>query len=96
MTLAPNERDVSAVTLGIGRNLGLDGLGRLIAEAAFLTPDQIAALRAAARTLPDQYATGGGDLNGSAATPLFGKAGVNGSRQQSIRSPGARNYCGII
>jgi hypothetical protein len=42
--------------------------------------------------------SGGGDLNGSAATPLFGKSGTNGSRWQLIRAPrsGAGNYCGTV
>lgn len=43
-------------------------------------------------------ATGGGDLNGSAALVYFGQAGTNGSRWQRPRSRGTSggNYCGTV
>jgi hypothetical protein len=70
------------VTLGIGRRMAID----VDAFGASLGRDAVT------------YATGGGDLNGSQAAPLFGKAGVNASRWQSTRSPrsGGGNYCGIV
>ena len=88
MTPAPNSRSVAATTAGIARNmqLGLDPFGAVL----FGPPNA----RETRDSLPAGQAAGGGDLNGSSATPYFGQSGTMGGRLQSPRTM-AGNYCGI-
>ena len=74
----PNQSGaVFGPTLGIGRRMAID------------VDDRGASLGRDAAT----YATGGGNLNGSAAAPLFGQSGTSG---QKLGLPRARGSGSVI
>jgi hypothetical protein len=83
MTPIPNQSGaVFGPTLGISRRMSID----------------VDALGRSLGRDASTYAAGGGNLNGSQATPLFSKSGTNGQRWQLLRTPraGSGNYCGTI
>lgn len=98
MSLAPNERDVTAMSRGIARNMALDGalLDRInafngVGGRFYVDPTSFQAI---------PLASGGGDLNGSANTAnLLGHAGTGEDRlsvpRQNIKAGGG-NYCGVV
>ena len=91
----PNSREVAFRSRGIARNMALDGSFLAAINAYngptgryYVDPNSFEAI---------PLASGGGNLNGSAATPLFGKSGTNGSKAQLIRTPrSGGNYCGTV
>jgi hypothetical protein len=77
----PNSREVAATTAGIARNM----------QAGI---DQWGAT---SKGVVSPLATGGGDLNGSAAPVWFGQSGTNGQQAQRPRARGSGgNYCGTV
>lgn len=96
--LAPNQRDVTAMSRGISRNMALDG-ALLDKINAFEGPSgRYWVDPASFQAIP--RASGGGDLNGSANTAnLLGHAGTGLDRlsvpRQNIKAGGG-NYCGVV
>ena len=81
MTLAVNQSGaIFGPTLGISRRMANDVDDRGASLGVDVTP----------------YATGGGNLNGSAAPVFFGQAGTNATRWQMGRARGSTNYTGTV
>jgi hypothetical protein len=81
MTPTPNQSGaVYGPTLGISRRMAID----------------VDALGRSLGRDASTYATGGGNLNGSAAPVFFGQAGTNATRWQMGRARGSTNYTGTV
>jgi hypothetical protein len=83
----PNSRDVTFMSRGIARNMALDGT--LLAKInAFNGPTgRFYVDPGSFEAIP--LAQGGGNLNGSQATPLFGQSGANGAKLGLPRARGS-------
>ena len=86
-TPVPNSREVAFRSRGIARNMALDGTLLAAINAYngptgryYVDPNSFEAI---------PHAQGGGNLNGSAATPLFGQSGTSGQKLGLPRARGS-------